>query len=211
MIRFGVTEKVWNSTSVEKKLQWKFFLLAVSFLCAPFTCRSNEPIVNWTVAAFAILASQLVVETQRCLTKIENSRFRKGLLLSQVAAGIYAIIALGTIFFGGIFYHFTKGIFPFFVEMSEIGMYGLPTTVVIAFVAIALGVGIFRAATDLPFKEMLYYLPRSGLRHILLRRRFVADSFIELFAFEVGVNFVIFYYIGTLTHVVRALYLGTFM
>lgn len=211
MIRFGVTEKVWDSTSIEKKLQWRFFLLTVSFLSAPFTCRSDEPTVNWVVAAFAVLMSQSVVETQRHLTKIENARFRKGLLLAQVAIGVYAVIALGTIFLGGVFYHFTKGVFPVFVEMSEVGMYGMPMTVVIAFVAIALGAGIFRATSDLQFKEMLYYLPKSGLQHLLIRRRFVAGTFIELFAFEVGVHFVIFYYIGMLTHLVRALYRGTFL
>jgi hypothetical protein len=211
MVRFGVTEKVWNSTYTEKKLLWKFFLLVVSFLCAPFICRSNDPIINWTVAAIAILSSQMVIETQRHFTEIKNLKFRKRLLLSQVAVGIYAIIGLGIILFGGIFYYFAKGVFPPFIEMAEVGMFGLPMTIIITFLAITLGVAIFRVTTDLPLKEILFYLPRSGLKSLLVQRRFIAGSFIELIAFEAGVHFVIFYYLGSLSHLVRTLYLGTFI
>lgn len=173
----GVTEPCWSSLSEEHRTSWKYFSRSVALVGAWFVTKTGVPYIDWTIAAITATFLMLVIETQRSYSKLKPL-YRKRCIRIAIFLGSWSLAVFGA----AVFAHasiaaaatvFSSDVMPTLNSNSD------PLVKVLTFgvFLVAFPVAVLRSLRELRIEEVIYHLPRSGLKMLLIFKQPKATSF----------------------------------
>jgi hypothetical protein len=181
---FGLTEYIWTNLSEEKRLSWKIFSRGVAFLCAFFVAKTGNIYFDGLLGAINLTFLVIVIETQRTYSRLRPT-YRKPQIRIAIGLGSWAVTVLGAAYFsqaalGATASVLSKEVLP---AMNRGSNELIQIIILLAFL-IALPAALFRVYRQLNLRELVYDLPRKGLKHLLVHKREKATSFAMFAYFE---------------------------
>ena len=173
----GITEPCWSSLTEEHRTSWKYFSRSVALVGAWFVTKTGVTYIDWTIAAFTAAFLMLVIETQRSYSKLKPL-YRKRCIRIAISLGSWGVAVFGV----AIFSHasiaaaatvFSSDVMPGLNSNSD------PLVKVLTFGAflVAFPVAVLRSLRELRIEEVIYHLPRNGLKKLLVFKQPKATSF----------------------------------
>lgn len=195
--RGGITETAWQSCSVQYQLFWRMALLVGALGAATLFSATGKTMLSTLLGFTAVVFAQLTVESQRCLSNLDGW-VRKKLTRFIVMTSLVAVLVLGAATFLGIGALLAASMMtPQLLGDFEASP-ALQTSLAIIVMSAVIGFALFKVFRDLNLEHAFWRAPASGLRAILIERRYVARSALELVAFELMAHILIFAYCFTM-------------
>lgn len=178
----GITEPYWSSLSEEHRTSWKYFSRFVALIGALFVTKTGNGYIDWTIGAFTAAFLVLVIETQRSYSKLKPL-YRKRCIRIVISLGSWGVAVFGA----AIFAHasiasaatvFSSDVMPALNSGSD----SLVKVLTFAIFLVAFPVAVLRSFRQLRFEELIYHLPRNGLKQLLVFKQPKAMSF-PMFAY----------------------------
>lgn len=186
----GITESIWANLSEDQRFTWKFASRFAAAIGAYFVVKTGIDWFDWTLGTITGLFLLNFIESQRSYSKQTPVR-RKRKVRVAIFLGSWGIAIFGIAYFPQVALSATAPIFSREVlpALKQSTSVYFQLVVMVSFTA-ALFVAIFRTFRNLQVEELIYHLPRRGLKKLLVMRQHKATDFwqfalIELLALAV--------------------------
>lgn len=173
----GITEPFWTTLSEDQRIIWKFSSRAIGIALALLVVKTGRPYLDWCIATVTAIFFMIAIETQRSYSKL-NPRLRKACIRVIIFMGTWGIAVLGIAYFSQAVLLACAQVFA--NEISpNIGPDGSRPSAYILVLAFlfAMPVAIIRVFRQLRITELIYHLPRQGLKNLFMHRLHKATSF----------------------------------
>jgi len=177
----GITEPCWASLSEDHRVSWKYFSRIVAIIGAFFVTKTGNPYIDWSLVAITAIFLVIVIETQRSYSRL-SLKFRKRSVRVAISLGSWGITVLGIAMFSqaGLVSAATvlsNEVIPSLNRSSDL----LAQVIIVGTFLVAVPIALIRSFRQLRFEELIYTLPRNGLKQLLVFKQPKATSF-PLFA-----------------------------
>lgn len=173
----GVTEPCWSSLSEEHRTSWKYFSRSIALIGALFVTKTGNIYIDWTIAAFTAVFLMIVIETQRSYSKLKPL-YRKRCIRIAISLGSWGIAVFGAAIFAHASIAAAATVFASEV-IPALSSNTAPHVKILMFgmFCVALPVAVLRSIRQLRFEELIYHLPRHGLKQLLVFKKPKATTF----------------------------------
>jgi hypothetical protein len=206
MKNFGLTESIWSNLSEDKKFKWKFISRLIALIGALFVSKTGSVYFDSFLTIATALFLFIVIESQRTYSRLP-SKYRKASIRTAIFLGSWGITLLGLTYF------LQAVLFAFSSILSEAIPYELlrinsPISLV-AILTILLTASliifkeIIRIFRTLQLEEAFYYLPKKGLKQLLIKRTPKATSFAQFAFLELSALLFCLFYVSTFSELVK--------
>ncbi len=180
----GLTESVWTTLPEDKRISWKYFARVVAIVGAFLVTKTGNAYFDTMLSMITALFFMIVIETQRSYSKLRPS-FRKRNIRIAIALGSWGVTILGVAIFSQAFALaaatvLSSDVFFAFNHSASALKQAVQAVTLLVFL-IALLVAVVHTFRQLNVEELVYKLPRDGLKQLLVHKQPKATSF-ELFA-----------------------------
>ncbi|MGC5700910.1 hypothetical protein J4P02_11990 [Pseudomonas sp. NFXW11] len=197
----GITEEFWSkSVSDDAKMMWRVGSRGVTFLAALLLPKTGFKAVDIGVGVLTMLIPLLVIETQRAYSKFSPGFLAWVIRISVFASGV-AMASLGLVIYFGIVIPLVSAVgIPFFQQSVSYQPQGQNAVERVAFWWIAGATGfavvyaVFKNFRETQVFEIVYHLPRNGVRQLMQQRPMRASNWPMFVWFELCVLIVSFLY-----------------
>lgn len=178
----GITEPCWSSLSEDQRVSWKYFSRIVAIIGAFFVAKTGNPYIDWSLVALTAIFLVIVIETQRSYSRL-SPIFRKRSVRVAISLGSWGITVLGIAMFSQVSLIsatavLSNEILPSLNRSSN----SLTQAIIVGTFLVAVPIAMIRSFRQLRFEELIYTLPRNGLKQLLILKQPKATSF-PLFAY----------------------------
>ena len=201
----GITENCWSSLTEDKRIAWKYFSRLVAIVASFFVTKTGNAYFDWAVFAITAIFFLIVIETQRSYSKI-TPQFRKQSIRVAIFLGSWSVAVFGIAIFAQVALVAVVGVLstevtPILNQNSNAGV----KLVVWSSFLVAMYISIIRTFRELRFEELIYDLPRNGLKHLLIYKQPKATTF-ALFAFmELSTLLVCLFYSSSVAEIAKVI------
>lgn len=173
----GITEPCWSSLSEDQRVSWKYFSRIVAVVGAFFVTKTGSPYVDWPLVALTAIFLVIVIETQRSYSRL-SPKFRKRSVRIAIFLGSWGITILGVAMFSqvGLVSAATvlsNEVLPSLHKSTD----PLVQAIMVGGFLVAVPIALIRSFRQLHFEELIYTLPRNGLKRLLVFKQPKATSF----------------------------------
>lgn len=167
----GLTEAVWASLSEDQRLSWKYFSRAVAAIGAFFVVKTGNVYFDWALAIATTTFLVIAVETQRSYSKL-RPLLRKRSIRVAMALGRWGVALLGIAMFMHAGLAASAQVFS-----SDVGPHlssarsALSQVVLLIAFVVAVPVAMIRVFRQLHVAELIFHLPRQGLKQLLVHKK----------------------------------------
>jgi hypothetical protein len=203
----GITEPYWSSLSEDHRLVWKYASRAIGLLMgllmAHSVANTGNIYLDWGLTAVAAIFLMIAIETQRSYSKF-SPRLRKANTRALIFLGSWGVAFIGIIHLSQTAFItsvkvFVDEVWPVLGQNHHI----LVPYVFVAIFAISVPIAIIKVVRQLSIEQLIYYMPRKGLKNIFIRRPYRATSF-SMFAYvELTLLMVCFMYTAAVLMLVQ--------
>jgi len=178
----GITEACWSALSEDRRVSWKYFSRIVAIIGAFFITKTENSYIDWSLTTLTAIFLVIVIETQRSYSRL-SPKFRKRSVRVAISLGSWGITVLGIAMFlqAGLLSAVTvlsNEIIPSLNRSSN----PMTQIIILGSFIVALPIALIRTFRELRIKELIYTLPRNGLKQLLVFKQPQATSF-PLFAY----------------------------
>nr|WP_315231226.1 hypothetical protein [uncultured Albidiferax sp.] len=183
----GLTEIVWSSLSEDQRLAWKYFSRAIAAIGAFFVVKTGNIYFDWALGIATTTFLVIAVETQRSYSKL-RPRFRKGSIRVAMALGTWGVSLLGSAMFMQAGLAASATVFS-----SDVGPHlsstrsSLSQIVLLVAFVVAVPVAMINVFRQLRIAELIFHLPRQGLKQLFVRREPKVVTFPQFAHMELSV------------------------
>ncbi|MGV8900308.1 MAG: hypothetical protein ACOH2B_13840 [Burkholderiaceae bacterium] len=168
--------------SEEHRTNWKYFSRFIAFIGAIFATKTGNLYIDSIIVAFTAAFLVIVIETQRTYSKLKPS-YRKRCIRIAMSLGSWGVAVFGAAIFAHASIASAASVFSSEVMPAlNNGSDPLVKLLTFAVFLVAFPVAVLRSFRELCFEELIYRLPRNGLKQLLVYKRPKAMSF-PMFAY----------------------------
>lgn len=203
----GITQAFWESLSEDRKLAWKYTSRMIGLLLASLVTKTGNAYIDWVLPALTAIFFMIAIETQRSYSKL-SPRLRKANVRVLVFMGSWGIALAGIVYFSQA--AFIASVQVFFEQVRpalDRGRPAVPSYVMPILFALAAPVAIIRVLRQLGVEQLIYHLPRHGLKEFFIRRRFRVTSFAMFAHVELSLLMVCLIYASVVAELAKSLVL----
>jgi len=203
--KLGITEGYWAGLSEDRRIMWKFFSRALTFVGALAVSKTGVNYIDWIIAASTTVFSFLLIESQRSYTRYSVG-LRKKLIRVSVALVATSVLFAGGIYFSQAAFFALASTYTSMPPSSLGGEYSEFKHVlyVLMFVC-AGGVAIVRVFRQLDVMGLIYHLPRQQMTRLLVHKECKLEGFPRFACFELGVIVAAICYSGVVASLISGL------
>lgn len=204
----GITELFWSTLSEDQRLAWKFASratgLLMALLMALLVAKTGNIFVDWGLTAVTALFLMIAIETQRSYSKL-SPRLRKANIRILMFLGSWGIAFAGIAYFSQAAFLASIKVFADEV-VPALGRHRhiLFTYILLIIFASCVPIAVIRTVRQLKIEQLIYHMPREGLKDIFIRRHFKADSFATFACIELGILMVCTLYISVVVTLAKS-------
>ena len=178
----GITESCWSSLTEDHRVSWKYFCRIVAIIGTFFVTKTGNPYIDWPLVVLTAIFLVIVIETQRSYSRL-SPQFRKRSVRVAIFLGSWGITVLGIAVFSqvGLVSAATvlsNEVLPSLNKSSD----PLVQIIMVGAFIVAVPIALIRSVRQLRVEELIYTLPRNGLKRLLVFKQLKATSF-PLFAY----------------------------
>jgi hypothetical protein len=201
----GITEPYWTALPEDKRLFWKYFCRALALIAAFFIVKTGNAYFDWLLGAFTAIFLAVVIETQRSYSKL-SPRFRKNNVRVAIFLGSWAVAVLGIAVFAQIGVTAIASVFVNAVanDLKHTSNF-LTKFVLLGSFIVAAPVAVMRAFRQTGFEELIYDLPRNGLKRLLIYKVQKATSFPMFAHIELSILLISLVYASAVAQLAKAI------
>jgi hypothetical protein len=199
----GVTELCWSSLTEDQRLLWKYFSRGLAIAGAFFVSKTGSYIFDWFLLAITTVFMMLVIETQRTYTRLSPS-LRKRSVRVAIGLGSWSIVALGAaIFVQAGFIAVASVLVADVLPLLQSNTNPIASLIIVCTFGCAAIAALFITFRQLRIEELIYHLPRHGLKELLIRKRFRATSFPMFAVIELWALFICMAYASSIANIAK--------
>ncbi|MFC4930925.1 hypothetical protein [Massilia sp. GCM10023247] len=204
----GITEPFWSTLSEDHRLAWKYASrtigLVMALLMTLLVAKTGNIYMDWGLTAVTAIFLVIAIETQRSYSKL-SPPLRKANIRILIFLGSWGIAFIGIAYFSQT--AFIACVKVFAGEVWPI--LGLNRHVLISYVfmvifVIGAPVAVIRVIRQLSVEQLIYHLPRQGLKRMFMRRPYKATSFAMFAYFELALLVVCLIYTSVVVMLVKS-------
>lgn len=193
----GITEPFWAALPEDRRLIWKYTSRGIALLLALLVARTGNSWFDWSLSTLTAIFLMIAIETQRSYSKY-SPRWRKANIRLLIFLGSWGIAFIGIAYFSQAAFIATVKVFADEVGPAlGRGHHVLVPYVLIVMFAIATPVAVIRVIRQLSIEQLIYHLPRQGLKNLFIRRPYKATSFATFACVELALLMVCLMYAST--------------
>lgn len=201
----GITESLWGKLSEDERFYWKSLCRAVGVIAILFVPKASNSYFDWVFSVLTAVFAFIVIETQRSYSKF-SPRLRRANVRVAITIGSWGIAVVGMAFFAqvgvvSIADTFVQKVAP---RLRHSGHPLTPYLLLSAF-AVAVPVATMRVLRETQFEQLIYHLPRKGLKNLFMHKYPRAGTFLEFAQFELSIILGCFVYSTAVGIVANAL------
>ncbi|QEN50992.1 hypothetical protein CLA18_14315 [Pseudomonas protegens] len=197
----GITEEFWSKgVTDDAKMMWRVGSRGVTFLAALLLPKTGFKVVDIAVGVLTMLIPLLVIETQRAYSKFSPGFLAWVIRISVFASGV-AMASLGLVVYFGVVMPLVSAVgMHFFQQSASLQSQGQSGVELIGFWWMAAVTGfavvyaVFKNFRETKVFEIVYHLPRNGVRQLMQERPLRASNWPMFVWFELCVLIASFFY-----------------
>lgn len=199
----GVTEPCWSSLSEEHRTSWKYFSRSIALIGALFVTKTGNIYIDWTIAAFTAAFLMIVIETQRSYSKLKPL-YRRRCIRIAISLGSCGVAVFGAAIFAHASIAAAATVFSSEV-MPALNSNSAPLVKILTFgiFFVTFPIAVLRSLRQLRFEELIYHLPRNGLKQLLVYKQPKATSFPMFAHMELSALLVCLVYASSVADLVK--------
>ncbi|WP_210713494.1 hypothetical protein [Pseudomonas sp. MWU349] len=197
----GITEEFWSKgVTDDAKMMWRVGSRGVTFLAALLLPKTGFKTVDIGVGVLTMLIPLLVIETQRAYSKFSPGFLAWVIRISVFASGV-AMASLGLVVYFGVVMPLVSAVGMLFFQQSASlqfqghrGMEQVGFWWMAAVTGFAVMYAVVKNFRETKVFEIVYHLPRNGVRQLMQERPLRASDWPMFVWFELCVLIVSFLY-----------------
>lgn len=197
----GITEEFWSKgVTDDAKMMWRVGSRGVTFLAALLLPKTGFKTVDIGVGVLTMLIPLLVIETQRAYSKFSSGFLAWVIRISVFASGV-AMASLGLVVYFGVVMPLVSAVGMLFFQQSASlqfqghrGMEQVGFWWMAAVTGFAVMYAVVKNFRETKVFEIVYHLPRNGVRQLMQERPLRASDWPMFVWFELCVLIVSFLY-----------------
>lgn len=197
----GITEEFWSKgVTDDAKMMWRVGSRGVTFLAALLLPKTGFKVVDIAVGVLTMLIPLLVIETQRAYSKFSPGFLAWVIRISVFASGV-AMASLGLVVYFGVVMPLVSAVGMLFFQQSASlqvqghrGMEQVGFWWMAAVTGFAVMYAVVKNFRETKVFEIVYHLPRNGVRQLMQERPLRASDWPMFVWFELCVLIVSFLY-----------------
>ncbi|WP_047336491.1 hypothetical protein [Pseudomonas protegens] len=197
----GITEEFWSKgVTDDAKMMWRVGSRGVTFLAALLLPKTGFKVVDIAVGVLTMLIPLLVIETQRAYSKFSPGFLAWVIRISVFASGV-AMASLGLVVYFGVVMPLVSAVGMLFFQQSASlqvqghrGMEQVGFWWMAAVTGFAVMYAVVKNFRETKVFEIVYHLPRNGVRRLMQERPLRASDWPMFVWFELCVLIVSFLY-----------------
>lgn len=197
----GITEEFWSKgVTDDAKMMWRVGSRGVTFLAALLLPKTGFKTVDIGVGVLTMLIPLLVIETQRAYSKFSPGFLAWVIRISVFASGV-AMASLGLVVYFGVVMPLVSAVGMLFFQQSASlqveghrGMEQVGFWWMAAVTGFAVMYAVVKNFRETKVFEIVYHLPRNGVRQLMQERPLRASNWPMFVWFELCVLIVSFFY-----------------
>lgn len=201
----GITESFWSALPEDKRLAWKYFSRAIALSGSFFITKTGNAYIDWILLTITAIFLLIVVETQRSYSRL-SPQLRKQSIRVAIFLGSWSIAVFGMAIF--VQASLASMVVVFTSEITPVLNHGTSLFIKIVFTSaflLAVPLALIRTFRQLGFEELIYHLPRKGLKQLLILKQPKATTF-GLFAhMELSVLIVCLVYASSVANILKTI------
>lgn len=199
----GITESCWSSLCEDHRVSWKYFSRIVAVIGAFFVTKTGNPYIDWPLVALTAIFLVIVIETQRSYSRLSPT-FRKRSVRVAISLGSWCVTVLGIAVFSqvGLISAATalsNEVLPSLNRSTN----SLAQVIMGGTFLIAVPIALIRSFRQLRVEELIYTLPRNGLRQLLVFKQPKAVSFPAFAYMELSALLVCLVYASSVAEIAK--------
>jgi hypothetical protein len=200
----GITEPFWTALSEDRRLIWKYASRGIGLLLALLVAKTGNAWFDWSLSALTAIFLMIAIETQRSYSKY-SPRWRKANIRLLIFLGSWGIAFIGIAYFSQAAFIASVRVF-----VDDVGPAlgrrhdALFPSVLLAMFAIATPIAVIRVVRQLSIEQLIYHLPRQGLKNLFMRRPHKATSFATFAGIELALLAVCLMYASTVAMLAKS-------
>lgn len=197
----GITEEFWSKgVTDDAKMMWRVGSRGVTFLAALLLPKTGFKTVDIGVGVLTMLIPLLVIETQRAYSKFSPGFLAWVIRISVFASGV-AMASLGLVVYFGVVMPLVSAVGMLFFQQSASlqfqghrGMEQVGFWWMAAVTGFAVMYAVVKNFRETKVFEIVYHLPRNGVRQLMQERPLRASDWPMFVWFELCVLIASFFY-----------------
>jgi hypothetical protein len=190
---YGITEKIWDSTSQERRLAWNACTVVLTAIAGIFVVtKSGYLWIDVPLGILTTILSLLIIQLQRNLGKF-SPEYRRIISRVSVVGTIYSVTVLGAITFCAVIYSFYREVIAAYFSSLPIGRVRVKDSLEVIIFSIAFFFAMIKVPLNVfrgtQIEQLIKDEPKKALFKYLVRRRFIAQDFPSF----IFIEFVILY------------------
>ena len=164
----GITESCWSSLSEDHRTSWKYFSRIVAIIGAFFVTKTGNSYIDWSLVVLTAMFLVIVIETQRSYSRL-SPKFRKNSVRVAISLGSWGVTVLGVAMFS------QAGLISAATVLSNEVLPSLNRSsdpwaqvIIVGAFLVAAPIALIRSFRQLRFEELIYTLPRNGLKQLFI-------------------------------------------
>lgn len=184
----GVTEPYWSSLTEDQKIRWKYCMRGAAIVAGLTATTSGYRYVDAALTVLTAVFFIIFIETQRTYSKLTPVERKRSIRIAINLASI-GIVVLGIAWFAH------SGLAALAqVWVDELGRKAPEQQEALRLVKgllilIAFPIAFIRVFRQLRVEELIWHMPREGLKRLLVLKEPKAQSFERFAAIEMGALF----------------------
>ncbi|WP_148280239.1 hypothetical protein [Rubrivivax gelatinosus] len=186
--------------SEDKRFSWKVLSRAVALVGAFFVTKTGVAYFDWALTVVTAFFLLIFIESQRSYSKLPPV-YRKRSVRIAVVLGSWGVTLLGLAFFLQVALVssasvFSKNVVPGLDKSASL----LQALSVVLFL-VAVPFAVIRVFRNLQFEELIYQLPRQGLKQLLVFKEPKVTSFAQFAFLELSILLVCLLYASSVANI----------
>lgn len=200
----GITEPYWADLPEDRRLIWKYTSRGIGLLLALLVAKTGNAYFDRSLSALTAIFLMIAIETQRSYSKY-SPRWRKANIRLLIFLGSWGIAFIGIAYFSQAAFIASVKVFVDEVEPAlRRDQHALVPYVLVPMFAIATPIAVIRVIRQLSIEQLIYHLPRQGLKNLFIRRPYKATSFAPFAYIELALLTVCLMYASTVAMLAKS-------
>ncbi|TWI69117.1 hypothetical protein IP91_00183 [Pseudoduganella lurida] len=204
----GITESFWQNFPEDNKLGWKYLSRAIGLVMAllmtVLVVKTGNIYVDWVLSVATAIVVAIATETQRSYSKL-SPRLRKANVRVLISLGSWGVAFIGIAYFAQTALIACLKVFADDVLPAVSRNRNLLSACLFLGTSIACApIAVIRVIRQLGIEQMIFYLPKEGLKNIFIKRPYKANSFATFAYFELTLMLVCLMYSSVVVMLVKS-------